>query len=176
MVEAGRVTAWTRRQFKSDSSTDRVRKHRAVKRTGELMSGHAVEPAADKTAGERFATVPYSHSETEPEVLNLSPPSGPARDPQAAGDGFERFWQAMPLPAPATRAAAQAAFARLDAAAQAQAIAAASRYASAFAAKPTTHPISPARFLRERCFGGYGASSPGGGTAPAVFVRLNTPQ
>ena len=81
----------------------------------------------------------------------------------------------MPLPNPAAKAAAQVAFDRLDAADRAQAVAAAGRYASAFAAKPTTHPISPVRFIRERCFEGYGPPSTVA-EAASVFVRLDTPQ
>ena len=90
-------------------------------------------------------------------------------------EDFEKFWQAMPSPDPAAKAATLAAFVRLDAADRAQAIAAAGRYASAFAAKPTTRPISPARFIRERCFDGYGTPASSAGPAP-VFVRLDTPQ
>jgi hypothetical protein len=40
--------------------------------------------------------------------------------------------------------------------------AAAARYAAAYAAKPTTRPISPARFLRERCLDGYGPPAAAG--------------
>ena len=48
---------------------------------------------------------------------------------------------------------------QLSPAEQAHAVVAAGRYASAFTAKPTTHPISPVRFLRERCFEGYGPAA-----------------
>jgi hypothetical protein len=91
------------------------------------------------------------------------------------GGGFERFWQAMPTPNPATKATALATFARLSPAEQSLAVAAAGRYASAYAAKPTTHPLSPARFLRERCFEGYGPPATAG-EAATVFVRVETSQ
>lgn len=165
MIEAGRVVAWTRRQFESDSSTERSRKHREAKRSGELLRGHADAPPV-----QRCATVPDTETETE---YNPPPPSPEAaREPDA---GFADFWRAMPSPDPAAKPAAQAAFARLRPPDQAKAIAGAKRYASAYAAKPTTHPISPARFLRERCFEGYGPPA-ASGAAPAVFVRLDTPQ
>jgi hypothetical protein len=180
MIEAGHVKAWTRRQFESDSSTDQSRKHREAKRTGELMRGHSVEPPQrDETAVQRCATPPYLHSETETEFLPLSSSPVAACEPlDEPGGGFERFWQAMPSPNPATKAAALATFARLDAADRAKAVAAAGRYASAYAAKPTTHPLSPARFLRERCFEGYGPPGAAGaaGEAATVFVRVETPQ
>jgi hypothetical protein len=81
----------------------------------------------------------------------------------------------MPSPDPAAKASAQAAFARLDPCVRAQAVAAARRYAGTYAAKPTTHPISPVRFLRERCFEGYGPPS-ATGEAASVLVRVDTPQ
>jgi len=171
MVEGDKVTAWARRQFESDSSTERSRKHRDAKRSGELLRGHSVETSVqrDETAVQRCATVPYTETDTE---YNPPPPSSEATRER---EGFEQFWQAMPSPDPTAKAVAQAAFARLDAAEQAQAIAAAGRYASAFVAKPTTRPISPARFLRERCFEGYGPPAASAGVA-SVFVRLETPQ
>jgi hypothetical protein len=180
MIEATRVTAWTRRQFESDSSTERTRKHREAKRSGELMRAHAVEtPQPDKTAGERSRTPPYSYSESEDNPP--SPPPDAAREPDADPQpGFERFWHAMPSPNPAAKAAALTAFARLPAADQAAAIAAAGRYASAYSAKPTTHPLSPVRFIRERCFDGFGPLGAKAGPQSAggdlVFVRIDTPQ
>ena len=171
MIEGGRVSAWTRRQFESDNSTERVRKHREAKRTGEALRAHAVAPPADEATVKRFGTPPDTETDTEL-PLPLSP--APQAPPAGGGEGFAEFWQAMPSPDPAAKAAAQGAFARLDPADQAQVIAAARRYASAFAAKPTTHPISPARFLRERCFEGYGPPAAGG--APSVFIKIDTPQ
>jgi hypothetical protein len=188
MIAAGCVTAWSRRQFESDSSTERSRKHREAKRSGELMRAHFVEPTAagDRapppsggappaaaTAVQRCATAPDTETDN---IYSPSPTSPPAGRCARAGEGesFARFWQAMPSPEPAAKAATRAAFARLDASDQAAAIAAAGRYAAAFAAKPTTHPISPARFLRERCFQGYGP--PSASAAPAVFVAIDTPQ
>ena len=80
----------------------------------------------------------------------------------------------MPSPDPTARAAAWAAFVRLSPADQAQAIAAARRYASAFAAKPTTHPISPARFLRERCVEGYGPPTASAWIAPVLSFMASS--
>ena len=177
MIAAGCVRSWTRRQFESDSSTERSRKHREAKRSGELDRAYAVETHVqrDETHVQRCATPPYTHSNSEPDLTSPSLTSDLTNDPQTELAPFERFWRAMPSPNPAAKASAQAAFVRLDPAGRAQAIAAAARYASAFAAKPTTHPISPTRFLRERCFEGYGPSSDAAET-PAVFVRLDTPQ
>jgi len=173
MIAAGRVTAWTRRQFESDSSTERSRKHREAKRAGELMRGHAVEPATapptDATPVQRCATPPDSETDPDPPPLPFPPPA----ESEPIGD-FAAYWRAIPSPGPAARAATLAAFARLSSADQAQAIAGAGRYAAAYAARPTTHPISPARFLRDRCFEGY--RPPGAVAAAAVFVRVDSPQ
>ena len=175
MIAAGCVTAWSRRQFESDSSTERSRKHRDAKRSGEAMRGHAVEPlpARDETPVQRCATPPYSYPETEFLTPSLSLEAAP--EPDGDPVGFETFWQAMPAPNPATKAAALSAFARLPPPDQSKAAAAARRYASAFVTKPTTHPISPTRFLRERCFEGYGAQATTEEAAP-VFVKVETPQ
>ena len=176
MIEAGRVVAWTRRQFESDSSTERSRKHREAKRNGELLRGHVAEPAGDVLSAplQRCATPPDPETETEV-IPSLPFPPATGNEPQAGEGQFEKFWQAMPSPNPAARTAAQAAFDRLTVVEKGLAATAAGRYALAFAAKPTTHPISPARFLRDRCFAGYAlASTPAG--AATVFVKLDSPQ
>jgi hypothetical protein len=173
MIEAGRVCSWSRRQFESDSSTERSRKHREAKRNGDLMRGHALEtsPQGDETPMQRCATPPDTETETD----SLPPMPAAEREPQPRGGDFAQFWRAMPSPNPATKSAALATFRRLSPPDQARAIAGAERYAIAFAAKPTTHPISAARFLRDRCFMGY--SAPRVTTeAATVMVRVDTPQ
>jgi hypothetical protein len=169
MIAAGCVVAWSRRQFESDSSTERSRKHREARRNGELERGNV-----SKTPVQRCATVPYSYSETETEDPSLPLPPPPADDAGKPTEPFAEFWQAMPSPNPSARAAAQVAFERLPPTDQGLAIAGARRYAEAFAVKPTTHPISPTRFLRERCFEGYGPQA--SADAATVFVPVDSPQ
>lgn len=53
MIEGGCVAAWKRRQFESDTSTERCRKHRERKRN------------ADETLHPVSATPPYTETETE---------------------------------------------------------------------------------------------------------------
>ena len=188
MIAAGCVTAWSRRQFESDSSTERSRKHREAKRSGELMRAHFVDPPAagdrtpqpstaappaSATAVQRCATAPDTETDSDPPPLPFRPPA--ARGATVGeGETFEGFWRAMPSPDPAAKAAAMVAFGRLCPTDRAQAVVAAGRYAAAFAAKPTTRPISPARFLRDRCFEGYGAAVATG--EAQVFVKLDSPQ
>jgi hypothetical protein len=53
MIGEATVTAWAKRQFESDNSTERSRKHREAKRNG------------DATLQQRFATPPYTETETD---------------------------------------------------------------------------------------------------------------
>lgn len=52
LIKSGEVTSWKKRQYESDSSTERSRKHRATKRNG------------DATLQDRCATPPETETET----------------------------------------------------------------------------------------------------------------
>lgn len=67
MVADGVVLAWSKRQFCSDSSTERSRRHRdAKKKTEQIQSGSS--PQQDATLQGRCATVPDTDSETDTET------------------------------------------------------------------------------------------------------------
>jgi hypothetical protein len=73
LVAGGRVTSWDRRQFVSDNSTERSRKHRATKRNGDAtLQGVAASPP--KTETETY-TVPNGTAEpaasAEPDYRHL---------------------------------------------------------------------------------------------------------
>jgi hypothetical protein len=96
MIDGDAIAAWKRRQFESDSSTERSRKHREAKR-------NAAAPHAngDATLHGRSATPPDTETESEkitPETksstANVRSVGKPTR-PAAAGD-FEEFWKAYP--------------------------------------------------------------------------------
>ena len=171
-----------------EKDRERKRAERAEARAAASAPVQAVQQTARTIADSMDSGSPRLSSSVPPMIHNSSPlptsilPLPQVRErpeivrPSEGGEGFARFWQAMPSPTPAAKAAALAAFARLATADQAAAIAAAGRYASDYSAKPTTHPLSPVRFLRERCFEGYGPPRAGPGEAPAVFVRVETPQ
>jgi hypothetical protein len=55
LIEGSTIPAWKARQFESDSSTDRVRKHREMKRNGGV------------TLQERCVTPPYTETDTDTE-------------------------------------------------------------------------------------------------------------
>lgn len=96
MIEAGAIAAWKRRQFESDSSTERSRKHREAKR-----NAASDQCNGDATLQGRFATPPDTEAETDrflPEskssttnVRSVDKPTRPAAD-----EKFDEFWKAYP--------------------------------------------------------------------------------
>lgn len=84
MLENGSVTAWKQRQFESDTSTERSRKHRATKRNG------------DATLQQRDATPPETETETYTEKRR--------EETRATSEGLEAKlreaagWQSEPHP------------------------------------------------------------------------------
>lgn len=86
LIEGDTVSAWTKRQFESDSSTERSKKHRATSRN------------ADATLQQRSATPPETETETYTETEKE------AVRPREALDGLEgklreaAGWQNEPAP------------------------------------------------------------------------------
>lgn len=96
MIEADAIAAWKRRQYESDNSTERSRKHREAKRN--VSSAHGNGHA---TLQGRFATPPDTETETDrflPEskssTTNVRSVGKPTRP--AAEEKFEEFWKAYP--------------------------------------------------------------------------------
>lgn len=94
MIGDGAVTAWKKRQFESDNSTERSRKHREAKRNG------------DATLQQQDATPPDTDTDTEkkeniravasaPAPLMLSPPEE-EREPAGYPAAFEVLWDCFP--------------------------------------------------------------------------------
>lgn len=82
MLQDGTVTAWKQRQFESDTSTERSKRHRERKRNG------------DATLQERCATAPYTETETDSGRVGAREPLADleAKLREAAG------WQSEPAP------------------------------------------------------------------------------
>ncbi|WP_370171346.1 hypothetical protein [Sphingobium abikonense] len=74
-IDGERVSTWSKRQFKSDRSNDRVTEYRRRKKT---------ERNADVTLQERHRNAPETETETE---VPLSNDNGPAADPDV------EFWR-----------------------------------------------------------------------------------
>lgn len=92
---------------------------------------------------------------------------------EGGGDlGFEEFWELFPKDEFASRPKAQQAFADLTPGERLQAIAA---IPALKASKPTTHKLSPERYLSERRFATTRASRPATGP-PKVEVKRESPQ
>lgn len=94
LVVAGRVAAWDKRQYSSDTSTDRVRRHREAK-------GNAHETFHERceTEVKRSASVSVSKEPTQspPSVQEEAPRPREARKPADWPDDYrERFWEAYP--------------------------------------------------------------------------------
>ncbi len=77
-----RVVNWKERQYESDVSTDRTRKHRSKERS------NGVPETPEGTEAERSAE--QDHSQTP------LPPAEPLTKPVVEDDGFEAFWQQYP--------------------------------------------------------------------------------
>lgn len=95
MVGDGAVTAWKRRQFESDSSTERSRKHRETKRNG------------DATLQQQDATPPDTDTETDTEeekkedtrlraLLSPEGEEGEGKRGSAYPAAFELLWDCFP--------------------------------------------------------------------------------
>lgn len=143
MIEGRLVVAWAKRQFESDSSTERSRKHRENRKQ------------RDATLQERDATPPYTESDTETEIDNSTP--SPTISEGGGVLGFEEFWDLFPKGEFVSKPKASAAYGDLTPAERLQAIAAIPALRSR---KPTTNPLSPDRYLRDRLFASSSASRP----------------
>lgn len=96
LIASGKICSWDRRQFKSDDSAERVRKHRASKKS--VSNQHNNDTV---TIGNGDVTPPETETETErstsvanaPEVSSI--PKNSARNPMKGA--FERFWSGYPL-------------------------------------------------------------------------------
>lgn len=79
------VPKWRERQFESDVSTDRTRKHRSMERPIDVPGTH-----------QNTETEAEAEEETSPDQLELEHPPTPRPAAVAADDGFEEFWQQYP--------------------------------------------------------------------------------
>jgi hypothetical protein len=85
LIENNTVCAWSKRQYESDNSTERSRRHRATSRNG------------DATLQGRCATPPETETETYTETEKKISVSAPrARSEGEDPPGFTEFWNAYP--------------------------------------------------------------------------------
>jgi hypothetical protein len=85
-VTGDRVANWDKRQWKSDDSTDRVRKHRSNKKRNKIKDGCNIECNDDET----LRNGPETETETETEKKESS------RAPRVETRKFEEFWKEYP--------------------------------------------------------------------------------
>jgi len=105
MIWAGEVTAWKKRQFESDSSTERVRRHRAALRIVSETAGNA-----DETFQKQDGTPPYTDTDTEKDkslsegkplretLFGSEEKTQPKvkKSPKYSAEFETRFWQPYP--------------------------------------------------------------------------------
>lgn len=84
MISGSCVAAWARRQFESDSSTERSRRHRERAK------------ASDATLQERSATPPYTDTETDISVLKEPHKTRERANDDWPADYRDQFWRAYP--------------------------------------------------------------------------------
>ena len=110
-AETFQPLAWGKRQFKSDSSTDRVRAFRARKKAAAEAESAGVEPCNEaKRFSNDAVTPPDTETETETEERCVNAHEG-AREAPAS---FEGHANPKPAPLPATATAAGQAAAALN--------------------------------------------------------------
>lgn len=80
VTEDWQPRAWSRRQYKSDNSTERVRKYRKTKETGNVSV----------TFQKRFGNGPDTDTDPETEIPPISPPAGDAA-PKVPPCPFEKI-------------------------------------------------------------------------------------
>lgn len=92
MVGQGAVKAWQKRQFQSDDSKERVRRHRAKKR----------QETADVTVCNGHVTLPEADTETEIVSSNEDRPSedGPDLKPEHVFEFYQELAQQIGRPVP----------------------------------------------------------------------------
>lgn len=90
-------------------------------------------------------------SSLPPPPIDPSPPSEHTRE-EGGGGEFEKFWKGFPKAPTASRPKARLAFEELTPDDQAKAIGYLPAFSVHVAAKPTSHPMSPETYLRDRIF------------------------
>lgn len=79
LIEGSQISAWKRRQYESDSSTERSKRHRANKRN------------ADATLQQQHATPPETETDT---YIPLANANGPADEPKATPEEIKKaIWR-----------------------------------------------------------------------------------
>jgi hypothetical protein len=94
MTSNGAIAAWKKRQFQSDDSKERVRKHREKKR----------QETADVTVGNGDVTPPYTETDTKTEEASSNEDSPSADEPSLTVDevfeGYQSLAAELGLPVP----------------------------------------------------------------------------
>ena len=168
MTADGAACAWSKRQFESDSSTERSRKHREQQRN------------ADATLQQRDATPPETETETETKIEKKV--YSRVANATARTEAFEAFWKSYPArKGDNPKAPARKVFeAAVKQGADPQAIISGVKAASSKNRDKIGTEFIPqaAKWLRDRRWEDYlvSESPPSGEGANRVYARFSSPQ
>jgi hypothetical protein len=138
---------WDARQFKSDVSTDRVKRFRKQAKT---VSETVVEAPPEQNRAE---------SDTEAEKKVSSETASPPRTQKAPPEDFLEFWKAYPTDPIMSRKEGLAQWNKLTPDERAAALAAVPAFVAHCRANPDYRPVHACRFLAQRRFDGFSAAA-----------------
>ena len=159
---------WSTRQYQSDNSAERVRKHREAKRHSNVspVTECNVTCNDDVSYQNRYrADTEISLSETSSDARVLEFPEKvkqdkPKRQRHAYSAAFEEFWQAYPTDPLMSKAQAAKQFERLSDEDKRKAIAAVPEFRAHCRKTPDYRPVHAERFISQRRFDGFARGSP----------------
>lgn len=160
-IRADIVVKWGDRQFQSDKSAERQRRHR--EKQGRDSLADISHDGEDVTSRDGVVTAVSRHGdapETETELDTEKKEDRPKRVRTLCSDDFENFWKAYPRTPNMSKSEAWKAWQRLSDEDRVAATAAVPKYI-AFLRSKTDHPtVHACRFLSQRRFEGFNEPEP----------------
>jgi hypothetical protein len=189
MIDGDVVSAWAKRQFESDNSTERSRRHRETRRhVPATLQGRDATPPETETETE---TEKKPNQEPSLKAETLSEPAKPVADdgvtlvdlPKARKSekrrddyppGFQQFWIGYPTDPNMSKTSAFSEWEKLSRAEKETVIAS----LPAFNLYCRTHndyrPVHAVRYLKDRRFEGHAESAAKLAVSKGVYVRIGT--
>ena len=150
LIKNQHVTAWSKRQFESDNSTARSKKHREIK--------GAAETAVAATPMQRCATPPETETYTDTEKKEKKEIS-PKQVRTSVSEEFENFWKACSAwRGHSGKKEAADEWRRLSSEDRLSAVAGVSGYSASLRVPNAPTPLHVCRFLKYRRFETYAAN------------------
>ena len=169
MIGDNRVNAWKRRQYESDNSTERSRKHRDAKRNGDAtLQGRCATPPDTETEitseVQELVLIPGETEEVRPKQVRTAYPAD-----------FEDFWKAYPTDALMSKKKAAAEWKRLSSDKRAAALASCPAFRAHCSATPDYRPVHACRYLSEERFAGFAATQERVAATANTYIMAGAP-